>query len=112
MKKTYKRMQNRLYREIKRRIIAENALRKPLKVDVCQRKIETVAASHVVRYEEMFDYQGDIRKWIKNELALKITNELLNRGYIEFRTYEEPVGYTYGLSRVDCRLNVVRPWRI
>ena len=47
-KKSYKRNQNRLYREIKRRIIAEQQLLRPVTFAKCERKIETLKVRNMV----------------------------------------------------------------
>ena len=52
-KKSYKQLQNRLYREIKRRIIAEQAARVQLKLAAYDRKIEILKVKTIINCGEM-----------------------------------------------------------
>ena len=70
-KKSYKRNQNRLYREIKRRIIAENRLLKPVRFIKYEQKIETIKIRSILPdYIEYFErkeietYSPYSTKWV------------------------------------------------
>ena len=105
-KKSYKRHQNRLYREIKRRIIAEKRIAIPLNVVTCERKIETlkvesIISNHMVGQEEI----------IKTDMARRIVNTLIAEGYVEFyNCNQEPALAISDCSRIIAKLNVVKPW--
>ena len=58
-KKSYKRIQNRLYREIKRRIIVENRLLKPVQFAKYEQKVETLKIRYVLP-----DHMKDIKESI------------------------------------------------
>jgi hypothetical protein len=104
-KKSYKRHQNRLYREIKRRIIAEQMWLKPMPIQVCERKIDTLKISNVVpRY---MDYD-DRPEFIKTEMANKFASKLLADGYIQFKT-DCDIFNEFDAIRIDAKLDVVKP---
>ena len=117
-KKSYKRNQNRLYREIKRRIIAEQKLLKPVQFVKCERKYETIKVKHMVP-----DYQLSYMSEIRYQMANQIAKHLLEDGYIEFRSrsfapYELVKDHTEVKARlevfkdcteVEARLEVLRP---
>jgi len=102
-KKSYKRNQNRLYREIKRRIIAEQALKFPVPVIPIHRDIETVAIRNIVRN----CYLDEI-EFIKTDMATKLAKKLVAEGFVQFfsRQYKyEPTDVT----EIDARICVVKP---
>ena len=103
-KKSYKRNQNRLYREIHRRILAENKLIQPLKVSVCERKIETLKIRSIVP-----NYMANEIELIKNDMARKITNKLIADGYVEFFNSGT---FAYDSQEIEARVDVVKPMMI
>lgn len=112
-KKSYKRNQNRLYREIKRRIIAENKLLKPVQFIGRERKIETIKIrSNIPNYIE--DKKGIIG-WVKADMANKIMHKLIADGYLKFNysgdyhriADDEEI---MDIKEIEAVLNVVRPW--
>lgn len=52
-KKSYKQLQNRLYREIKRRIVAEQAARVPLNLTAYDRKIDILKVKQIITCGEI-----------------------------------------------------------
>ena len=108
-KKSYKRNQNRLYREIKRRIIAEQQLLKPVQFVKCERKFETLKIRSVVPH-----YAAQDLDFIKHDMATKIARKLIEDGYVAFFEHD----YDFHLSEdevvlnekeVEARLDVLRP---
>ena len=105
-KKSYKRNQNRLYREIKRRILAENMLYKPFPtLTVTTRPIETLkikslVPNYIMQHEEI----------VKQDMANKITHKLIADGFIVFhsREYCKDFGIQ-DTTEVEAILNVIRP---
>ena len=101
-KKSYKQLQNRLYREIKRRIIAEQSARVQLKLTVYDRKIDVIKARQLIDCGEMLPDE-----FVKKELVRIIANKLYEEGYIEFYNtgpwHFEPI---YGKAVVEARINV------
>ena len=91
-KKSYKRMQNRLYREIKARMIAE----KKLSMSVCPwtaretRHIDTLKVCR--RHTEMAGVSSNgYMEYEKETIARMFGERLLEDGYIDFHTeYLDP----------------------
>lgn len=108
-KKSYKRMQNRLYREIKARMIAE----KKLSMSVCPwtaretRHIDTLKVSS--RRTEPAGYSTDeFMGYEKERIARMFADKLLGDGYIDFHTEKLEEGM-YLEVYIDARLDVVKP---
>jgi len=111
-KKTYKQMQNRLYREIKRRIEAENRIKLPMDVTVCERPIEKFGLIQRVPNRVLVpawaDAESLFEEQIKKDMAHKIADDLLQKGYFVFcSSGEDPAIFDY--TTVRAELNVVRP---
>ncbi len=112
-KKSYKRMQNRLYREIKRRIIAENSLSRPVRLIKCERNIETIRVKNIIP-----DYLQDTKEYIevvRSDIANQITEKLIKDHYIKFDCYKKCYHTAedeiiMNVSEIEATLNVVRPW--
>lgn len=106
--KSYKRHQNRLYREIHRRILAENMILKPMTVSVCERKIETLKIKSIIP-----NYMLEQIELVKTDMARRISNKLIADGYVEFRSRElykdTPIMDT---TEIEARLDVVRPMEL
>ena len=109
-KRTYKQMQNRLYREIKRRIIVErlfsDLLKHSVKVTVEHPKVETLRIRNNVCMEYL--YKADYTEWLKHDLVQKMAEKLLKDGYIVFYTAKEGVGPLAEYTEIEARLTVVR----
>lgn len=101
-KKSYKRNQNRLYREIKRRIAAEQVLKMPIPVKEIHRDIETLAIRNIVRN----CYLDEI-EFVETEMANKLARKLVTEGFVEFisRDYK----YEPDVTEIDARICVVKP---
>ena len=106
-KKTYKQMQNRLYREIKRRIIAEQSLMRPIQFVNCERKIDTIKIEYVIPDYAMAYEDTEI--YTKQEIVRKIVNRLVADGYIEFRIGYTPSPSISTCTRIEARLDVLKP---
>lgn len=78
-KKSYKQIQNRLYREIKRRIIAENNVH----YKFVGTKYDTIKIEKLMHYDEFFAFP-DYEKIIRKEMAKAIASELDSKGYIKY----------------------------
>lgn len=107
-KKSYKRLQNRLYREIKARIIAEKELCLPDRFwPVCEtRRIDTLRVKRC--YSVPANYEERIDAFNKQQLARELTTRLLEDGYIAFRT--NAVEYSGCLmAETEAELDVVKP---
>lgn len=105
-KKSYKQMQNRLYREIKRRIQAEYAALVPLDMSlfrVQDRQIETIMAA--LRVGDYIFELPEMKKEIKFELAGIIAKKLVNEGYVKFKAIPRHEIFSYD---VEARLKVLR----
>ena len=83
-KKSYKQMQNRLYREIKRRIAAEQNCRIEKYAFKVQEKVETlkVACMHPITEPDI--EPNILDEYIKKDLVRKLCNALYEGNYIAF----------------------------
>lgn len=102
-KKSYRQIQNRLYREIKRRIIAENTIR----YEFVGTKYDTIKIVKLLHYVEPF--VPDYEKLIRREMSRAIASELDSKGYIK---YYNSQGFTdeaiHNYIRVEAVLKVVK----
>ena len=107
-KKSYKRNQNRLYREIKRRIIAEQALKFPVKfpapVIEIHRDIETLAVRNIVP-----NYLVREIEFVKTEMANKLARKLVAEGFVEFFCNENKYDPIADVTEIEARICVVKP---
>lgn len=112
-KKSYKRHQNRLYREIKKRITAEDRLLKPVRFAKCERKIETIKIRNIV--PEYIEQTKEYVEFVKSDMARQIVKKLVEDGYIKFNysgdyhriAEDEEV---MNISEIEATLNVVKPF--
>lgn len=111
-KKSYKRNQNRLYREIKRRIIAENGLLKPNRFEIYEGKIDTIKIRNIV--PEYIEQTKQYIEFIKLNMTKGIVKKLVEDGYINFTYYgdyriaeDEEVK---NISEIEATLNVTKPF--
>ena len=112
-KKSYKRNQNRLYREIKRRIIAESRLLKPVRFVKCERKIETIKVVNIIP-----DYMEDTKEYIefiKYDLAKQLVQKLIDDRYVKFDYFGEYQHIAEDeeilkVEEIEARIDVVKPW--
>ncbi len=112
-KKSYKRNQNRLYREIKRRIIAEQRLLRPVTFAKCERKIETLKVINIV--PEYMEQTKEVIEYIKKDMARQMIRRLIDNGYVQYKQFgkyqrvadDEEV---MDIKEIEATLNVVRPW--
>ena len=112
-KKSYKRNQNRLYREIKRRIIAEQKCLIPVSIVKCERKIETLKVSNMV--PEYMEQTKEYIEFIEHDMAKQIMQKLIDDGYVQFKHFgkyqriadDEEV---MDVEEIEAILNVVKPW--
>ena len=81
-KKSYKRNQNRLYREIKRRIIAENRLLKPVRFIKCERKVETIKIRNIL--PDYIEQTKEYIEFVKSDMTKQIVKKLVEDGYVKF----------------------------
>ena len=105
-KKSYKQLQNRLYREIKRRIIAEQQIAMPIKFTACERQIDTFKAEYRIP-----NWLAGNEEYLKMEVVNRIVIKLCEEGYFEFHWHGQEHDFPIGdYSWIDARLHVVRPW--
>jgi hypothetical protein len=103
-KKSYKRNQNRLYREIKRRIAAEQALKFPVPIIETHRDIETLVVKDVVP-----PYLVHEVEFVKRDMANQIARKLIAEGYVEFYCSENKYAPISDASEIESRIRVVKP---
>lgn len=111
-KKSYKRNQNRLYREIKRRILAEDRLFKPVRFGKCEQKIETIKIRSIV--PEYIEQTKEYIEFVKSDMAKQIVKKLVEDGYVKFNCYgdyrriadNEEVKI---ISEIEAKVYVVKP---
>lgn len=108
-KKSYKRNQNRLYREIKRRIIAEQALKFPVPVKEIHRDIKTLAIRNIVPnylFREKIEF---VNEFVKTDMANKIARKLVAEGFVEFYSSENKYEPIADATEIEARIYVVKP---
>ena len=103
-KKTYKQMQNRLYREIKRRIIAEN--RNTLTANYIAKSIDTLAVRQIIERRTYLCVDESV---IKRNIAHMITDKLYDENYFEFHTKDYHFMPVTDTMEIECRIRVVKP---
>ena len=102
-KKSYKRNQNRLYREIKRRIIAEQAIMFPVPVIEIHRDIETLAIRNIVP-----NYLVREIEFVKTDMAKKLARKLVGEGFVEFFSRENKCEPIADVTEIEARICVVK----
>lgn len=104
-KKSYKRNQNRLYREIKRRIIAEQALMFPqVPVIEIHRDIETIAIKNIVHSRFLNEIEI-----VKKEMVNKLARKLVADGFVEFSISTNKYEPIPDVKEIEARICVVKP---
>lgn len=103
-KKSYKRNQNRLYREIKRRIIAEQAAKVPVPVIEIHRDIKTLAIKNIVHNRFLNEIE-----FIKTDMANKLASKLVAEGFVEFYSSENKYEPITDVTEIEARICVVKP---
>lgn len=105
-KKSYKRNQNRLYREIKRRIAVEQQILKPVQFAVCERSVETIKIKKMVP-----NYMIEHEEYVKQDMANQIMHKLIADGFVVFHSRGFSKDYPIeNIAEIEATLNVVRPW--
>ena len=104
-KKSFKKLQNKLYREIKRRIQAEAAARFPVPIVRVESKIDTLKIRKLIQTQYLIFNEG-FTDYVRREMAGQMADTLLKEGYIEFRSGERRG--LYDCIEVEARLKVVR----
>ena len=78
---------------------------KPMKVSMCERKIETLKIKSVIP-----NYMAEHIEIIKSDMARQISNKLIAEGYVEFYNREPYKGTPImDTTEIEARLDVVRP---
>ena len=105
-KKSYKRNQNRLYREIKRRIIAEQALKFPVPVPIKEihRDIKTLAIRNIVPNDLVCKIE-----LVKAHMAKELARKLVSEGFVEFFSSKNKCAQIVDATEIEARVYVARP---
>ena len=104
-KKSYKNLRNRLYREIKQRLLAEHRYNKPLKFTTYTKPVHEIKLREIV-------YHDEDEYFVKQMMANKIAEALMDGGYIDFHSkhLHDEFGYKDGMPReYVATLLVVQP---
>ena len=107
-KKSYKRNQNRLYREIKRRMIAEQAMMFPAPVHIEHRNFDTLVVRKLIDKRMIPPNTTEYSEYIKRDMAHQLANKLMDEGYIRYFTREDPDGPIFDNAEIEARIMVVR----
>ena len=112
-KKSYKRNQNRLYREIKRRIIAEDRLLKPVRFVKCEQKIETIKIRNML--PDYIERTKEYIEFVKSDMTKQIMKKLVEDGHLKFNYYDkyqriDDDEEVMNISEIEATLNVVKPY--
>lgn len=108
-KKSYKRNQNRLYREIKRRMLLEQMVYNPpvTKRKVEYRNVETLKIRNLIPCHE---FQEGCDEYVKQKMVHDIAQKLYEDHYIVFLSKnDEYYGPLQDYIEIEARLNVLRP---
>ena len=111
-KKSYKRNQNRLYREIKRRIDAENRLLKPVQFIKYEQNVETIKIRSIL--PDYIEQTKEYIEFVKSDMTKQIVKKLVEDGYVKFNysgkyhriADDEEV---MNISEIEARVCVVKP---
>lgn len=103
-KKSYKRNQNRLYREIKRRIIAEQALKFPIPVKEITRDIKPLAIRNIVPNDLVCKIE-----FVKAHMAKELARKLVSEGFVEFFSSENRCAQIVDATEIEARIYVAKP---
>jgi len=110
-KKSYKRNQNRLYREIKRRIIAENKILKPVQFIKCDRKIDTIKIKNIL--PDYIEQTKEYIEFVKSDMTKEIVKKLVEDDYTKFN-YSGKYHHiaddkeVMNISEIEARICVVK----
>lgn len=107
-KRTYKQMQNKLYKEIKRRMIAEQAMKFPVPVHIEHRNFDTLAIRQSVDRREIPANSAEYAEYIKRNMAHQLADKLMQEGYISYCTREESYGPISDNAEIEARIMVTR----
>ena len=107
-KKSYKRNQNRLYREIKRRMIAEQVMKFPVPVHIEHRNFDTLAVRELINKRMIPPNTTEYTEYIKRDMTHQLANKLMDEGYISFFTREDPDRQIFDNAEIEARIMVVR----
>ena len=107
-KRTYKQMQNRLYREIKRRMMLEQTLKIPVPIHIEHRNFDTLAIRHLVYKRAVPPNTTEYTEYIKRDMAHQMADKLMDEGYISYYTREEPHEPILDYVEIEARIRVVR----
>lgn len=113
-KKSYRRNQNRLYREIKRRIIAEDRLLKPVRFVRCEQKIETIKIRSGI--PEYIEQTKEYIEFVKSDMTKQIVKKLVEDGYVKFNYFGDyhriaEDKEVMNISEIEAMICVVKPMR-
>ena len=103
-KKSYKRNQNRLYREIKRRIIAEQVSKIPVPVIEIHRDFETLAIKNTISSRLAHNVE-----FVKTEMANKLARKLVAEGFVEFFSSKNEYEPITDVTEIEARICVAKP---
>ena len=113
-KKSYKRHQNRLYREIKKRIIAEQRQSKTVRFERCERKIETLKIRNII--PKYIENTNEYIEFVKSDMTEQIMKKLVENDYVKFNYYDDYFRIANdeeikNILEIEATLNVVKPWQ-
>ena len=107
-KRTYKQMQNRLYREIKRRMMLEQASKFPVPVHVEHCNFDVLAIRHSIDKRTIPPDCDEYSKIIQHDMAHKLADKLMDEGYIRYYTREDPSCPFYDYEEIEARIRAVK----
>ena len=108
-KRTYKQIQNHLYREIKRRMIAEQAMKFPVPIHIEHRNFDTLAIRHYVDKSMIPPNNiAEYTEYIKRDMAHQLADKLMDEGYVSYYTKESPCEPASDYAEIEATIRVVR----
>lgn len=114
-KKSFKQLQNRLYREIKRRIQAESApkIYNHNRIEVVHRPIDRLVyvSSMPLDDADERETQEIARYLMRTDIAKVLAEQLVTSPYMKREIYIEPDAYGNDILYVRCSVEVCTPKR-
>ena len=107
-KKSFKQLQNRLYREIKRRIQAESM---PInnRLEVTRRPIDRLAYTSSIPLcgvDDVLEVEKIAKYLMRTDIAKVLADELITSQYVKREIYVEPDAYGQDILYVRCIIDV------
>lgn len=113
-KKSFKQLQNRLYREIKRRIQVESRPKIYNRLEVTHRPIDRLAyVSSILLYgvDNELEVQEIVEYLMRTDIAKALVDELITSQYLKHEIHIEPDANGNDILYVRCSIDICKQQR-